>query len=130
VATPPPARPPADKIELYDRLVATEPRAERKGASMPYTSVNGHMYSYLSPEGRLALRLPDDLRQTFLTTYDAKLREVHGHVQVEYVDVPDALLAATEELQTFFAASLAYVSSLKPKPTTRKKPKLPGKPEA
>ena len=36
--------------------------------------------------------------------------------------MPDALLTATEELRPFFAASLAYVSSLKPKPTTRKKP--------
>jgi hypothetical protein len=123
MATPKPAGPPAAKIALYERLIATELRAERKGASMPYTSVNGHMYSYLSPEGRLALRLPDDLRQTFLTTYDAKLREAHGHVQVSYVEVPDGLLAATGELQPFFAASYAYVSSLKPKPKKAASPR-------
>jgi hypothetical protein len=35
--------------------------------------------------------------------------------------VPDALLAKTKELKPFFDVSFAYVGSLKPKPTTRKK---------
>jgi hypothetical protein len=37
------------------------------------------------------------------------------------VEVPDALLAATPELKTFFDASYAYVGSLKPKATAKKK---------
>jgi hypothetical protein len=27
----------------YEKLIATNPKVERKGATMPYTSVNGHM---------------------------------------------------------------------------------------
>jgi len=42
-------------------------------------------------------------------------------IQPEYVEVPDALLAKTRELKPFFDAGYTYVSSLKPKPTTRKK---------
>lgn len=38
----------------------------------------------------------------------------------EYVDVPDALLKKTQELRKYFDMSYAYVSSLKPKATTRK----------
>ena len=34
---------------------------------------------------------------------------------------PDALLAKTSELKEFFDASYAYASSLKPKPTAKKK---------
>jgi hypothetical protein len=34
---------PADKSELYDKLMATHPKIERKGASMGNTSLNGHM---------------------------------------------------------------------------------------
>ena len=49
---------PLEKLELYKKLVATNPKVEQKGATVPYTSVNGHMFSYLSKEGRLALRLP------------------------------------------------------------------------
>ncbi len=39
----------------------------------------------------------------------------------EYVEVPSALLKKTKELKRYFDASYAYVGSLKPKPTTRKK---------
>jgi hypothetical protein len=39
----------------------------------------------------------------------------------EYVEVTDTLLRKTPELKKLFDASLAYVGSLKPKPTTRKK---------
>jgi hypothetical protein len=49
---------PADKLELYEKLVRTNPKVERKGAANPYTSLNGHMFTYLNPSGSLALRLP------------------------------------------------------------------------
>src|SRR5580698_1312590 len=111
---------PPDKLELYEELVATNPRVERKGATVPYTSVNGHMFSYLSREGKLALRLPPVERDAFLKKYKAKLCEAYGIVQPEYVEVPDTLLPATRELKQFFDCSYAYVSSLKPKSTTKK----------
>jgi hypothetical protein len=109
-----------DKVELYEKLVATNPRVERKGATVPYTSVNGNMSSYLSKEGKLALRLPPETREAFLKKYKAKLCDAYGVVQREYVEVPDALLAKTSELKKFFAASFDYVSSLKAKPTKKK----------
>jgi len=56
----------SEKLALYDKLVATNPDVERKGATVPYTSINGHMFSYLSNEGKLALRLSTDLRDAFL----------------------------------------------------------------
>ena len=112
---------PSDKLALYEKLVATNPDVERKGATVPYTSVNGHMFSYLSKEGKLALRLPEEDREAFLKQYKARLCEAYGVVQREYVEVPDSVLASTRELKRFFDASYRYVSSLKPKPTTRKK---------
>ena len=111
----------SDKLALYEKLVATNPDVERKGATVPYTSVNGHMFSYLSKEGKLALRLPEEDREAFLKQYKARLCEAYGVVQREYVEVPDSVLASTRELKRFFDASYRYVSSLKPKPTTRKK---------
>jgi len=112
---------PSDKLELYEKLVATNPNIERKGATVPYTSLNGHMFSYLSKEGKLALRLPAPEREAFLKKYKAKLCEAYGRVQPEYVEVPDALLSSTRELKKFFDRSYEYVGSLKPKPTTKKK---------
>jgi hypothetical protein len=110
-----------DKLELYEKLVATNPNITRKGATVPYTSVNGNMFSYLSKEGKLALRLRPDEREAFLKKYKAKLCEAYGRVQPEYVEVPDSLLSSTRELKKFFDSSFAYASSLKPKPTTKKK---------
>lgn len=115
------AGPPLDKVDLYEKLVATNPSVERKGATVPYTSLNGHMFSYLSKEGKLALRLPAGEREEFLKKYKAKLCEAYGTVQPEYVEVPDSLLSSTRELKKYFDCSYDYVSSLKPKPTTRKK---------
>jgi TfoX/Sxy family transcriptional regulator of competence genes len=112
---------PSDKLELYEKLVATNPSVQRKGATVPYTSLNGHMFSYLSKQGKLALRLPASEREAFLRKYKAKLCEAYGMVQAEYVEVPDSLLSSTRELKKYFDCSYAYVGSLKPKPTTRKK---------
>jgi hypothetical protein len=113
----------ADKLALYEKLVATNPKIERKGATVPYTSLNGHMFSYLSKQGKLALRLPPVEREEFLKKYKAKLCEAYGVVQPEYVEVPDSLLASTREVKKYFDASYAYVGSLKPKSTTKSAPR-------
>ena len=110
----------AKNLALYEKLVATNPKVARKGATMPYTSLNGHMFSLLTKEGWLALRLPSDAREAFLKKYQTKLCVQYGTVMKEYVEVPDALLKKTQELRKFFDLSYAYVGSLKPKATTRK----------
>ena len=112
---------PSDKLELYRKLVATNPSVKLQGATVPYTSLNGHMFSYLSKEGKLELRLPAGEREAFLKKYKAKLCEAYGRVQPEYVEVPDSLLASTRELKKYFDSSYAYVGSLKPKSTAKKK---------
>jgi hypothetical protein len=117
----PTSKAPPEKVKLYEKLVATTPGVERKGATMPYTSVNGHMFSVLMPDGHLSLRLPANERESFVKKYKTNISVMYGMQMVEYVDVPDALLAKTKELQKFFAASYAYTSSLKPKPTSKKK---------
>jgi len=114
---------PLDKLRLYEKLVATNPRVQRKGASVPYTSLNGHMFSYLSKEGKLQLRLPAGEREAFLRKYKAKLCEAYGIVQPEYVEVPNALFAVTSELKPFFDISYEYAASLKPKSAAKKKAK-------
>ena len=72
-------------LALYEKLVATNPKVERKGATMPYTSLNGHMFSLLTKEGWLALRLPSDAREAFLKKYKTKLCVQYGTIMKEYV---------------------------------------------
>jgi hypothetical protein len=109
------------KLADYERIVATVPGLERKGAANPYTAINGNMSSYLHPRGAMALRLPAGLREEFLTAHGTTLFEAYGIVQKEYVTVPDALLADTAALRPYFQASADYVSGLRPKPTKRAK---------
>jgi hypothetical protein len=109
-----------DVLDLYDQVIASQPDVQRKGATMPYTSVNGHMFSFLTKDGHLALRLPAPERDAFLVRYGTGLCEQYGKVMKEYVEVPDRLLRNVDELAQHFRSSYAYVSSLKPKPTTRR----------
>jgi hypothetical protein len=110
-----------DKVALYDKLIATHPEIERKGAANPYTSLNGNMFTVFLPPGRLALRLPEDEREKFLKKYKTALFEAYGTVMPEYVAVPDSLLSKTLELKKYLAISYEYAKTLRPKPSTKKK---------
>jgi TfoX/Sxy family transcriptional regulator of competence genes len=111
---------PAKSVDLYDVLLATHPEIQRKGAAMPYTSVNGNMFSLLTPDGTLALRLPEADREAFLKRHKTSLCEQYGVVMKEYVRVPATLLQNTKALAKYLNVSYRYACSLKPKPTTKK----------
>ncbi len=110
-----------EKVDIYNKLVASHANAERKGATIPYTSLNGHMYSMLTKGDEVALRLPKDEVEKFIEKFKTKNVEQYGIVQKEYVVVPDTLLAKTAEMKKYFEMSYAYVSSIKPKATAKKK---------
>ena len=59
----------ADKLELYEKLVATNPQVKWQGFNKAYTSQNGNMFSFLTKEGTLALRLSAEDREAFLKKY-------------------------------------------------------------
>ena len=108
------------KVDLYDKLIATHPEIERKGAANPYTSLNGNMFTLLHDSRRLAIRLAKDKREEFLKKHKTTLFEAYGVVMKEYVAVPDTLLKNTRELQKYLEFSYEYVKTLKPKPTKKK----------
>src|SRR5476651_1312454 len=108
-----------EKVELYNKMVATHPEAILKGDTIPYTSLNGHMYSFLSKGDEVTLKLPADERVKFIEKYNTRLAENYGIVQKEYVVVPDSLLKNTDKLKPYFEMSYQYTASLKPKPTAK-----------
>jgi hypothetical protein len=109
------------KISLYNKLVATCPGATVKGDTVPYTSLNGHMYSFLSKQDEMTLKLPADEKEKFIAKYKTRLAQNYGVIQKEYVVVPDILLEKTGELKKYFNISFNYVSALKPKATAKSK---------
>lgn len=106
---------PADNLEYYEKLVATIPDIERKGDVHPYTSVNGHMFTYLDQTGTMGIRLPDDKLQAFLKKYKTMLFESYGVVKKDWATVPAALLKNTKALQKHLKISYEHVKTLKPK---------------
>lgn len=119
--TSPPPAPRDSTVALYEKLVATNPRVERKGDTMPYTSVNGNMFSVVSKEGVVCLRLSADQRDAFMRKYKTEPVVMYGALMKEYVAVPPALLASTAEAARYFEMSYTYAMSLKAKPTTKSK---------
>ncbi|MBI9046405.1 MAG: hypothetical protein JEZ06_18085 [Anaerolineaceae bacterium] len=110
----------SNSLALYEKLVATNSLVERKGANNPYTSMNGHMFSFLSKEGEVALRLPKEAKEVFVEKYGTEPCIQYGRVMKEYIVIPESLLEDTNELKSYFDISYSYVGSLKPKPTKRK----------
>ena len=108
-------------LENYNTLIHDNPAIERKGKTTPYTSLNGHMFSFLSKEGEMGLRLSAEDRAAFIVNYNSELMEQHGRLMKEYVRIPNSLLEDTTALSVYLEQSLEYVSSLKPKPTKKKK---------
>lgn len=111
---------PKDILEAYNSLVKSHPEIERKGATMPYTSLNGHMFSFLSKTGEMRLRLAEQDRNEFLQKFDTQLSVQHGRTMKEYVDVPKSVLLDTATLSTYLQKSFDYVRTLKPKATKKK----------
>jgi hypothetical protein len=106
---------PVEKLELYDKLIAANPDIERKGKTVPYTSLNGHMFSFLAKDGTMGLRLSKEQREAFIDKYNTRLIEQYGKVMKEFVQVPSDLFEDTKALAECLKMSTEYTSTLKPK---------------
>ncbi len=65
-------------------------------------------------------RLIAEDREAFVDQYQTEPFVQYGAVMKEYVTVPDELLEDTEMLMGYLEKSLAYIKTLKPKPTKKK----------
>jgi hypothetical protein len=110
---------PPEALEAYEVVVAGNRAVDRKGAKNPYTSRNGHMFSFLDAEGQMALRLSPEDGERFQAEYESGPVEAYGSVMRGYVSVPADLLDNPEELQPWFDLSHDWIGTLKQKPTKK-----------
>ncbi len=103
------------KLELYDRIVATQNTFKRKGKTMPYTSTNGYMFSMLNKAGEVGMRLSKESREAFTKTHNGTVFKSYGAVIREYVHIPDQLLTNLDLLAPLLMESYNYTESLPPK---------------
>ena len=81
----------------------------------PYTSANGHMFTYLDQSGTLGMLLPHDEGEAFVKKFDTAPFVSYGVVKKDWVTVPEALLKNTGELKKYLEKSFAHAKTPKPK---------------
>ncbi len=117
---------PEQLVALFDKMLAQIPGAEiRKMFGYPVAFVADQMFCGLF-QSTMMLRLSDSDRPAFMNQYGAKLFEpMPGRPMREYVVVPDLLLESRAQLERWISKSLAYASSLPPKPAKARKTRVP-----
>jgi len=107
-------------LAAFDTMIAGVKDAERKGATMPYCSINGNMYAMINKASVIGLRLSDSDMQAFVLAGGQPFEGVPGFVNKDYGAIPATMLGDTKALQTWFRLSHNFASKLKPKPTVRR----------
>ncbi|MCP3970623.1 MAG: hypothetical protein GY717_09965 [Rhodobacteraceae bacterium] len=106
-------------LTRYRALLARFPEAQEKGKKARYTSLNGHMTSFVSPQGQICLRLSSPDREAFLAAHPGPPVMQYGAEMKDYVGIPDTVSGDVAALAEWFAKSWSHVGSLMPKPTRR-----------
>jgi hypothetical protein len=117
------AKPDADVdpsvLIAFEAMIAAVPGVERKGAAMPYTSINGNMYAMISKADVIGIRLSKaDLAAAFASGLEP-FEGTPGFINKEYAGIPPAMLVDHAALKAWFEKSHAFAAKLKPKKTTR-----------
>ena len=111
---------PPEALERYVAAIdASDCGAEVKGAKNPYTSRNGHMFSFLDAEGTMALRLSPELTEAFRATYESGDVTQYNATMRGYSSVPPELLADSSTLAAWVDRAWAWIGTLPPKPTKK-----------
>jgi len=111
---------PPEALEAYRSVVEeSHSGAEVKGAKNPYTSRNGHMFSFLDAGGTMALRLSDELTGEFRSSYESGDVIQYGATMRGYSSIPPELLADADTLAVWFDQSWEWIGTLPAKPTKK-----------
>lgn len=109
---------PAAKAELYQKLLGSVEGIDTKSNfGSAYTAINGNMYTMISKQGVVGIRLPQPDRDAFLEKYETELfrGDPAWPPAREFVAVPEDMLSNTRVLAPYLKKSLEYVKTLKPK---------------
>lgn len=104
-----------EKLKVYDQLIAKCPRFERKGKTMPYTSVNGYMFSLFNKAGEIGIRFSKSVQETYIEEFKSSIYKSYGAVMKGYVLIPESMLDNLDHVAKYLNESYDYVMSLEPK---------------
>jgi hypothetical protein len=104
-----------DRRAVYEEAVERCDGFELKGKSVPYTAVNGHMFSQLSPDGALGIRFSEEVQERYIAELGTGPFTSYGKALKGYVRMPDTFWGDPDRLARFLGEAYEYASTLDPK---------------
>ncbi|MEM1285785.1 MAG: hypothetical protein AAGH43_10390 [Pseudomonadota bacterium] len=92
-----------------------------QGKANPYTSMNGNMFSFLSKESEICLRLSDVNQAAYWESHGGEPVMQYGSVMRGYVVLSDAVLDDANLCAKWFAQCIEDANALPAKPTKKKR---------
>lgn len=106
----------SDKIfDQYDKIIEYIPELEMKGKANPYTSYNGHMFSFLGKDEQLCLRLSPEDQAAYEEKHNLGPVMAHGSVMNGYVYISDEMFWDAKKVKPYLLQSFEFVKGLKKK---------------
>lgn len=102
-----------EKLAQFDAIVDLVPDIERKGKTIPYTSVNGHMFSLLNKDGELGFRFSKEDGEKFKEKHQSTILKTHGAVMRVYILITEEILKDLDLAASFLKENYTYTKSLK-----------------
>jgi hypothetical protein len=90
-----------------------------KGKANPYTSMNGNMFSFLSKDGAICLRLSKDNQATYWQAHGGEPVTQYGSVMQGYVALTDDVLNNADLRNRWFDECLTDAQVLPARPTKK-----------
>lgn len=104
-----------DQLKVYDDLISSCPRFQRKGKTMPYTSANGHMFSLFNKAGEIGIRFSKEVQKEYMEKYNTTLYKSYNSIMHGYILITAEMLKDPDLLVNLLNESYDYVMSLPPK---------------
>ena len=101
-----------ETLKRYDDLVAQCNRFERKGKTMPYTSSNGHMFSFINKAGEFGIRFGKERQEELMKELNSDYFHSHNAIMKGYVLIPEIVFNNNKTMIDLLNESYEYVESL------------------
>lgn len=106
-------------LKIYENIIALCPRIERKGKTVPYTSANGYMFSFINKDNELGMRFSKEVQENYIEEFKTSLFKSHNSIMKGYILIKDDMYNNTDLLVKLLNESYDYVMSLKSKNTKK-----------
>ena len=103
------------QLKIYDELVSKCARFKRKGKTMPYTSVNGYMFSLFNKANEIGIRFSKEVQKKYIEEYNTTIYKSYNAIMRGYILITKEMLEDLNNVVKLLNESYDYAMSLEPK---------------